>query len=172
MTVQGGEHRPRHHSAAAPSAASRDRGRAESPRSLAEMGAPVRPAPAAPGQAATRPSARLLHSFAELIEATQAPGCPAAPSGFSRKLLDHGIDARPTRNAALIAFLEDVAHPILADTLGLHINTVVRWADIARRDWTTYLAARDGEPRSPGGTKGTSKGRIGHAGTSTRQGGP
>ncbi|MET8054155.1 hypothetical protein ABZU75_41935 [Streptosporangium sp. NPDC005286] len=71
------------------------------------------------------------------------PGRPAAPSGFSRKLLDHGIDARPARNAALIALLEDVPPPILADLLGLHINTAVRWANIARRDWTDYLAARD-----------------------------
>ncbi|MGW5233446.1 hypothetical protein ACWEQU_14400 [Streptomyces nodosus] len=71
------------------------------------------------------------------------PGRPAGPSGFSRKLLDHGIDARPARNAALIALLEDVPPPILADLLGLHINTAVRWADIARRDWTDYLSARD-----------------------------
>ncbi|MFF1873569.1 hypothetical protein [Kitasatospora herbaricolor] len=71
------------------------------------------------------------------------PGRPAGPSGFSRKLLDYGIDARPARNAALIALLEDVPPPILADLLGLHINTAVRWADIARRDWTDYLAARD-----------------------------
>jgi hypothetical protein len=74
------------------------------------------------------------------------PGRPAAPSGFSRKLLDHGIDARPARNAALIALLEDVPPPILAGILGLHINTAVRWANIARRDWTAYLAARDAEP--------------------------
>lgn len=76
------------------------------------------------------------------------PGRPAAPSGFSRKLLDHGIDARPARNAALIALLEDVPPPILADLLGLHVNTAVRWADIARRDWTDYLAARDQDTRS------------------------
>ncbi|MFE5657747.1 hypothetical protein ACFQ9H_16380 [Streptomyces sp. NPDC056517] len=71
------------------------------------------------------------------------PGRPAAPSGFSRKLLDHGIEARPARNAALIALLEDIPPPIVADLLGLHINTVERWAHIARRDWTDYLAARD-----------------------------
>ncbi|MGH3182112.1 MAG: hypothetical protein ACRDOE_09445, partial [Streptosporangiaceae bacterium] len=100
------------------------------------------------------------------------PGRPAAPSGFSRKLLDHGIGARPARNAALIALLEDVPPPILADTLGLHINTAVRWADIARRDWTAYLAARDGEPHSPGGTKGTPESQPGQAGTGTRQGWP
>ncbi|MBT2480044.1 hypothetical protein [Streptomyces sp. ISL-94] len=71
------------------------------------------------------------------------PGRPASPSGFSRKLLEHGIDARPARNAALVALVEDIPPAILADTLGLHINTAVRWADIARRDWTDYLAARD-----------------------------
>ncbi len=51
------------------------------------------------------------------------PGRPAGPSGFSRKLLDHGIDSRPARNAALIALVEDLPAPILADVLGLHIST-------------------------------------------------
>ena len=73
------------------------------------------------------------------------PGRPAARSGFSRKLLDYGIDARPARNAALIALVENVPPPILAETLGIHINTAIRWADIARRDWTAYLAARDAQ---------------------------
>lgn len=71
------------------------------------------------------------------------PGRPAAPSGFSRKLLDHGIDARPARNAALVALVEEIPPAVLADLLGIHISTAVRWADIARRDWTHYLAARD-----------------------------
>jgi hypothetical protein len=70
------------------------------------------------------------------------PGRPAGPSGFSRKLLDHGIDSRPARNAALIALAEDLPAPILADVLGLHINTAVRWTEIAKQDWTDYLAAR------------------------------
>ena len=80
----------------------------------------------------------------------QVPGRPPAPSSFTRKFRKHGVDVLPGRHAALVALLEDVPPPILADTLGLHINTVVRWADIARRDWTAYLAARDGEPRPPG----------------------
>lgn len=100
------------------------------------------------------------------------PGRPAAPSGFSRKLLGHGIDARPARNAALIALLEDVPPPILADILGLHIGTAVRWADIARRDWTAYLAARDAEPHSPGDTRNAPDGQPGQAATGTPQGGP
>ncbi|MFE5872543.1 hypothetical protein ACFQ6V_28350 [Streptomyces roseifaciens] len=69
------------------------------------------------------------------------PGHPVDPS-FSRKLLDHGIDARSARNGALVALVTDIPPPILADLLGLHINTVIRWAGLARRDWTDYLAAR------------------------------
>ena len=99
--------------------------------------------------------ADLLHQLAaapvnrtRLTASTQwlfpgrVPGQPAGPSGFSRKLLDHGIDARPARNAALLALIEDLPAPIMADILGLHIHTAERWADIAKRDWTGYLAAR------------------------------
>ncbi|MBN6057598.1 hypothetical protein JYK22_37090, partial [Nonomuraea sp. RK-328] len=63
-------------------------------------------------------------------------------SGFGGKLLEHGIDIRPARNAALIALVEDIPAPVLADILGLHINTAVRWANVAKRDWSAYLAAR------------------------------
>jgi hypothetical protein len=91
------------------------------------------------------------------------PGHPAGKSGFSRKLLDHGIDARPARNAALIALLEDVPPAILADLLGLHISTAVRWADIARRDWTAYLVARDGESRSGGSNENAPKSHLDRA---------
>lgn len=115
---------------------------------------------------------RRLGGGLEHVEDLAVGGRPAAPSGFSRKLLEHGIDTRPARNAALIALLEDIPPPILADTLGLHINTAVRWTDIARRDWTTYLAARDAEPRSAGGAKGVPCGQPGPAAAITQQGGP
>ncbi|GAA5768853.1 hypothetical protein [Streptosporangium roseum] len=42
----------------------------------------------------------------------------------------------------LVALVDDIPAPILADILGLHINTAVRWANIAKRDWSAYLAAR------------------------------
>ncbi|MFI6180470.1 hypothetical protein ACIA8R_33360 [Nonomuraea sp. NPDC051191] len=70
------------------------------------------------------------------------PGQPAS-SGFGGKLLEHGVDIRPARNAALIALVEDIPAPILADILGLHIDTAVRWANVAKRDWSAYLAARN-----------------------------
>ena len=48
--------------------------------------------------------------------------------------------------------------PFLADFLGIHVNTAVRWVTYARRDWTTYLAAtRDADlqlpPRQPEGAR-------------------
>jgi hypothetical protein len=36
----------------------------------------------------------------------------------------------------------DLLAPVLADLLGLHIATGVRWAKYAKRDWETYLADR------------------------------
>ena len=53
-----------------------------------------------------------------------------------------GLRVRPARNAALCALAADLPAPVLADLLGLHITTAVRWARLVRRDWTDYLAAR------------------------------
>ena len=87
-----------------------------------------------------------------------------------RKLLDHGIDARPARNAALIALLEDVPPPILADLLGLNIGTAARWADIARRDWTAYLAARNAGPQSRDNTNAARESQQAQAASTIWQG--
>ncbi|WP_326812331.1 hypothetical protein OIE62_07425 [Streptomyces scopuliridis] len=46
------------------------------------------------------------------------------------------------RNGALMALAADLPAAILADLLGLHVNTAVRWVTYARRDWAAYLAAR------------------------------
>lgn len=59
-----------------------------------------------------------------------------------RHLNGHGIQARISRTAALINLAADLPAAVLADLLGMHINTAVRWAHRARRDWTLYLAAR------------------------------
>jgi hypothetical protein len=32
---------------------------------------------------------------------------------------------------------------VLADLLGLHPGTAVKWSKITKRDWTSYLASRD-----------------------------
>jgi hypothetical protein len=36
----------------------------------------------------------------------------------------------------------DLPVPILANILGLHTATAERWAHLAQRDWTAYIAER------------------------------
>jgi hypothetical protein len=81
------------------------------------------------------------------------PGQPIDSLSLGRQLNRHGIIARPARNGALSALAADLPAPVIADFLGIHVNTAVRWVTYARQDWTAYLAARDGEPRPQGNTK-------------------
>jgi hypothetical protein len=69
---------------------------------------------------------------------------PRAPE---RRRDGRDYSARPARNGALAALASDLPAAILADLLGLHVNTAVRWVTYARRDWTDYLAARATEPQ-------------------------
>jgi hypothetical protein len=76
------------------------------------------------------------------------PATPATVHGHPRRALllnRHGITVRPARNGALAALASDLPAAILADLLGLHVNTAVRWVTYARRDWTDYLALRAAE---------------------------
>jgi hypothetical protein len=75
------------------------------------------------------------------------PGQPIANHALTTRLARHGIKVRTARNGALAALAADLPAPILADLLGLHINTAVRWVVYARRDWTDYLAARAAEQK-------------------------
>ena len=72
----------------------------------------------------------------------QVPGRYLSANGLVRQLNTHGIQARTGRSAALINLAADLPAAVLADLLGLHINTAVRWVKRARRDWASYLAAR------------------------------
>jgi ribosomal protein L40E len=73
------------------------------------------------------------------------PGQPINLRSLTTQLNSHGISARPARNGALVALATDLPAAILADFLGLHVNTAVRWVAYARSDWTSYLAARDAD---------------------------
>ncbi|HZD02452.1 MAG TPA: hypothetical protein VFA46_20365 [Actinomycetes bacterium] len=53
-------------------------------------------------------------------------------------------DPDSTRRAA------DLPATILADLLGMHVHTAVRWVTYARRDWADYLAARAADTGNPG----------------------
>jgi hypothetical protein len=79
----------------------------------------------------------------------RVPGQPIANHALTTRLARHGIQVRTARNGALAALAADLPAPILADLLGIHINTAVRWVTYARRDWTDYLAARAAERDKP-----------------------
>jgi hypothetical protein len=72
---------------------------------------------------------------------------PAGPRAADRQPRpDHQAEParnqRPARrNGALAALAADLPAAILADLLGMHVHTAVRWVTYARRDWAEYLAA-------------------------------
>jgi hypothetical protein len=65
---------------------------------------------------------------------------------LTRRLRQHGIEPRRFRNQALADWAAELPAPILADILGLHINTAEQWTQRTRRDWTSYLAERATQP--------------------------
>lgn len=75
----------------------------------------------------------------------RVPGQPIDGHSLTNLLNRHGITVRLARNGALAALAADLPAAILADLLGLHVNTAVRWVTYARRDWTDYLALRAAE---------------------------
>jgi hypothetical protein len=83
---------------------------------------------------ATRPQERLMISHDQRgphrLFPGRVPGQPIANHALTTRLNRHGISVRPARNGAL------------ADLLGMHVHTAVRWVTYARRDWADYLAAR------------------------------
>jgi hypothetical protein len=78
-----------------------------------------------------------------------ALGQPVAAAPFGSRLKRYGINARSGRNTALISMAADLPAPVLADLLGLHIATGVRWAKYAKRDWEGYLDRRSTTRRTP-----------------------
>lgn len=79
------------------------------------------------------------------------PGKPHSAHGLTRRLNRHGLSVQPAKGAALIDLASDLPSPLLADLLGLSIQTAVKWAQLSQRDWTTYLHQRaDADPASDG----------------------
>ncbi len=103
---------------------------------------------------AARPPARLMISHGprapRWLFPGRVPGQPIDNHSLTNRLNRHGISARPARNGALAALAAALPAAILADLLGLHVNTAVRWVNYARRDWTDYLAARATDSGKPG----------------------
>jgi nitroreductase len=62
------------------------------------------------------------------------PGQMLDLHSLNNQLNRHGISARPARNRALAALASDLPAAVLADFLGIHVNTAVRWVTYARKD--------------------------------------
>jgi hypothetical protein len=75
-----------------------------------------------------------------------APGRHITAERLRKRLAAHGITLRSTRNAALMALAAELPAPVLADLVGLHVNTAVEWVRSARGDWSAYAATKGGAP--------------------------
>lgn len=70
------------------------------------------------------------------------PGRHISAEQLRKRLADEaGITLRSARNAALLQLAGELPAPVLADLLGLHVNTAVEWIRSARGDWSAYAAA-------------------------------
>lgn len=70
------------------------------------------------------------------------PGRPITPDALGIRLTSYGIDAREARNTVLLDLAAELAPAILADLLGMHVTTAVRWMRNAGGDWAGYVGAR------------------------------
>jgi integrase len=111
------------------------------------------------GELAAQPPPRLMIASGpetpRWLFPGRIPGQPLDLHSLSNQLNRHGISVRPARNGALAALASDLPAAVLADFLGIHVNTAARWVTYARQDWTAYLAARDADLNSaPGQPEG------------------
>ncbi|WP_075903990.1 hypothetical protein [Actinomadura sp. CNU-125] len=75
----------------------------------------------------------------------RVPGQPISASALSIRLTSNGITARRARNTALISLATDLPAAILADLLGMHIHTAIRWTTYGQHNWSRYLSVRDAD---------------------------
>lgn len=68
------------------------------------------------------------------------PGRPITASQLGKRLSVYGIDARAARRAAQQQLAAQVPAVILAELLGVAINTAVDWVHAAGGDWANYAA--------------------------------
>jgi hypothetical protein len=73
------------------------------------------------------------------------PGTHITSEQLRKKLAQHGITLRETRSAALQQWALETPAPILATSLGLHINTAIGWRDSVQADYTDYIGVRTGK---------------------------
>lgn len=73
------------------------------------------------------------------------PGQPMDPVTLGNRLRKLGIEPRAARNTALLQLGAELPSIVLADLLGIHINTAERWIAAAGARWVTYAALSGGD---------------------------
>jgi hypothetical protein len=84
-------------------------------------------------------------------------GQPGRPISTERlKLRINRLDIRPNlaRSTALFQLATEIPAAILAGTLGISVNSAVRWQQISAGDWTSYAADVSRRPTSQTRTSG------------------
>jgi len=77
------------------------------------------------------------------------PGEPLSSQAIGDLLQRHvGVRSHAARQAALIAFAAELPPPVLADLLGLTVQTAQKWASYTQPDWAAYLAARAADDKA------------------------
>jgi len=71
------------------------------------------------------------------------PGRPISAEGLGNKLNRHGIPVRASRNAALVTLGSELPAAALSALLGISISSAVQWTHRAKRDWHTFIQARE-----------------------------
>ncbi|MQA92860.1 MAG: hypothetical protein GEU90_21995 [Gemmatimonas sp.] len=64
------------------------------------------------------------------------------PSHVQRRLARIGIVCRANRNAALAQLAAEVPASVLADMLGVHVTTAIKWVERVSGNWMTYVASK------------------------------
>ncbi|MDR2565259.1 MAG: hypothetical protein LBC97_04210, partial [Bifidobacteriaceae bacterium] len=70
------------------------------------------------------------------------PGKPMATENIRAELANRGIRSFDCRKGALFALAARIPAPVLADLIGIHPNTAVKWAALSARDWAGYIRDR------------------------------
>jgi hypothetical protein len=72
----------------------------------------------------------------------RAAGALTLLFGLPTERIRHLTADQLSCNGALAALAADLPAAVLADLLGMHINTAVRWVKYGGRDWADFIAAR------------------------------
>ncbi|MBK9697048.1 MAG: hypothetical protein IPO80_06510 [Propionibacteriaceae bacterium] len=70
------------------------------------------------------------------------PGTHMVTERIRNELVSHGIHPRQSRSAALFALASQIPAPVLAEIAGITPAAAIRWAALAARDWSRYIADR------------------------------